>query len=592
MGQPRWSVYLVRCGTGALYTGIATDVARRLTDHRQAQGKGAKYLRGKGPLRLVFKKQIGTKGLALSVEKRIKRLSKARKEASIEQDDVINEIIAQARRRPNVPTRSSCNGGCPSVVAAETLGLREARRLALARAGLLKPEWTGFPRRAKGHGQRAREAAVEVIRRFGYLQLDTVSIAGARSHTIVLLSRLDGFDPALGEELLRPAAPLFEYWGHEASWIPLELYPALAFRRREFRRHPWWGDIVGEHPDVARNLLRRIRAEGPLRSVDMEGRGSRGWWNLKTAKRVATALWSSGELAIRERVHFQRTYDLAERVIPEEMRAKPLRTRDGLEILLLKALDGHGWATTGTLAATWRLRNRKEEITDALSRLAAKGQIVACGLEDPGRRPTPGWIRPADRELAARLHNVRPRSDRGVLLSPFDPLLWDRARVRRLFEFDQVLEVFKPASQRTLATTACQETVLAGERLIARFDFKADRKKGILHVLSCRFEGTNTSRPTTARDGEAARTALARFASALELKPNYRKPSEGALILGAPLVRQAHRSESDVARIINGVELSLPRGENRGQKKRPRRKRSERRGKASSGTVTREISRV
>ena len=517
MGQPRWSVYLGRCGSGSLYTGIATDVARRLSDHRQAQGKGAKYLRGKGPLRLVFERNVGAKGLALSVEWRIKKLSKARKEALIEQDRGINEIIALARKRSAASTRSSSSRGRPNVVAPETLSLREARRLALARAGLLKREWTGFPQQAKGQGQRAREAAGEVIRRFGYLQLDTISIAGARSHTIVLLSRLDGFEPALGEELLRPGASLFEYWGHEASWIPLELYPALAFRRREFRRHPWWGNIVGEHPDVVRKLRRRIREEGPLRSVDMEGRGSRGWWDLKTAKRVATALWSSGELAIRERSHFQRSYDLTERVIPEEVRAKPLSTRDGLEVLLLKALDGHGWATTGTLAATWRLRNRKKEITTALSRLIDKGQIVACGLEHPSGRPTAGWIRPADRELALRLHDVRLRGDRGVLLSPFDPLLWDRARVRRLFDFNQVLEVFKPAPQRIFGYYCMP--VLAGERLVARFDFKADRKKGILHVLSCRFEGTNSSRATITRDGEAARTALARYAGALELKP-------------------------------------------------------------------------
>lgn len=96
MGQPRWSVYLVRCGTGALYTGIATDVARRLTEHRQARGKGAKYLRGRGPLSLVFEKEVGTKGLALSVESRIKKLSKARKEALIGQDHVISEIIFRA----------------------------------------------------------------------------------------------------------------------------------------------------------------------------------------------------------------------------------------------------------------------------------------------------------------------------------------------------------------------------------------------------------------------------------------------------------------------------------------------------------------
>jgi uncharacterized protein YcaQ len=399
----------------------------------------------------------------------------------------------------------------------ETLTVRDARRLALCRAGLLKPEWTGFPRRARGNGKRARDAAAAVIRRFGYLQLDTVSIAGARSHAIVLLSRLEGFDPALGEALLRPGAPIFEYWGHEASWIPLELYPALAFRRRAFRHHPWWGDLVGEHPDVARGLLKRIRDEGPLRSLDMEGAGSRGWWDLKIAKRVATALWSSGELAIRERRNFQRTYDLAERVIPESVRARPLRKPDGVEVLLLKALEGHGWATTGSLASTWRLRNHRPQITAALNRLVAKGAVAPCGLENPHAPPTPGWVRAEDLDLAARLQRVRPRCDRGILLSPFDPLLWDRTRVKRLFGFDQVLEIFKPAPKRTYGYYCLP--VLAGERLTARFDFKADRKRGTLRVLSCRFEESGTSRPASARDGAAARSALARYATALQLKP-------------------------------------------------------------------------
>jgi hypothetical protein len=189
--------------------------------------------------------------------------------------------------------------------------------------------------------------------------------------------------------------------------------------------------------------------------------------------------------------------------------------------LLLKALDGHGWATTGTLAATWRLRNRKKELTAALSRLVDQGQVVACGLENPGGRATPGWIRPTDRELAARLQGVRPRGDRGVLLSPFDPVLWDRERVRRLFDFEQVLEIFKRAPQRTFGYYCMP--VLAGERFVARFDFKADRKKGVLHVLSCRFEGTNTARPATAQDAEAARSALARYADALDLKSPFRR---------------------------------------------------------------------
>ncbi len=398
----------------------------------------------------------------------------------------------------------------------ETLTVTEARRLALARAGLMKPEWTGFPVRGKGGGRKAREAAIAIMRWFGYLQLDTVSIAGARSHTIALLSRLQGLAPTLGEELLRPGEPVFEYWGHEASWIPMELYPAFDFRRREFRHHPWWGDLLGKHPEVARKLRRRVRDEGPLRSVDMDGRGRRGWWDLKVAKRVATALWSSGEFAIRERKNFQRTYDLAERVIPEEAREQRLSKSAGFETLLLRALDGHGWATTGTLASTWRLTNRRNEIAATMNRLVEKGKILPCALENPEGRSTPGWIRTDDRALAGRLGKVRPRTEVGVLLSPFDPLLWDRSRVKRLFGFDQVLEIFKPAPKRTHGYYCLP--VLAGERLVARFDLKADRKKGTLRVLSRRFEETGNSRPGTSLDGEAARVALDRYAEGLGLR--------------------------------------------------------------------------
>ncbi len=407
----------------------------------------------------------------------------------------------------------------------ETIGIREARRLALARAGLLKPAWTGFPRSGRGSGARALGAALEVMRRFGYLQLDTVSIAGARSHALVLLSRLEGFDPALGEELLRPERPLFEYWGHEACWIPLELYPAFEFRRRAFRRHPWWGDLIGEHPEVVRNLRRRIRDEGPIRAIEMEGRGSRGWWDLKVARKVAAALWSSGELAIRERRGFQRTYDLAKRVIPAEVRDRPLPAEEGIEALVLAALRGHGWATTSTVVATWRLRRMRAEVERTLRRLGGSGRVRACTLAFPEKaaaRSQPGWILSEDLDLVARLESVRPRTDRGVLLSPFDPLLWDRGRVRALFGFDQVLEVFKPAANRVYGYYCLP--VLAGERLVARADLKAERSRGLLRVLSLRFEGGDPSRPASSADGEAVRTALVHYAGALGLALDGLRP--------------------------------------------------------------------
>lgn len=389
----------------------------------------------------------------------------------------------------------------------ESLSIKEARRLALSRAGLLKPQWGGFSIAGRGGNEQARA----IVDAFGYLQLDTVSVAGARSHTIVCLSRLRNFAPRIGEELLRPGARLFEYWGHEACWMPISLYPAFAFRRRRFREHPWWRKILATNPKVRAKLRRRIRTEGPLRSVDMEGQGGRGWWDFKITKQVATAMWSSGELAIRERRNFQRTYDLAERVIPEAMRRKPMKTPAALRVLLLRALAGHGWATTTTLAATWRLRNLGPEIKRALHELADAGEIVSCTLTPAEGQPRVGWIRPDDLELAARLRRVRPRHDHGVLLSPFDPVLWDRKRVAQLFNFDQVLEVFKPAAMRKYGYYCMP--VLAGEVLVARVDLKAERKRGRLAVLSVHYE---SARPGHS-DKEAVAVALRRYATALEL---------------------------------------------------------------------------
>jgi len=396
----------------------------------------------------------------------------------------------------------------------ETIDLRAARRLALSRSGLLKPEWTGMPSRASGHGKRARAAAHRIIQRFGYLQLDTVSITGARSHSIVLQSRLDGFDAAFAEELLQPGEPIFEYWGHEASWIPIEHYPAFDFRRKDFRHHPWWGDLIGEHPEVAENLRKRIRDEGPLRSLDMEGSGSQGWWDLKVAKKVASGMWSSGELAIRERRAFQRTYDLAERVIPDRWRQEAVEKDRAIETLALRALAGHGWATTGTISQTFRLAQK--DVVAALDRLRESNDIVPCNLILDGRRKGRGWIRPEDLNLAARLEAVRPRRSRGVLLSPFDPVLWDRKRVQQLFGFHQMLEIFKPAEKRIYGYYCLP--VLAGEHLVARYDLKADRKRGVLEILSRRFEGDDRSKPSNTADGEAARTALDRYSRAVGLE--------------------------------------------------------------------------
>ncbi len=382
----------------------------------------------------------------------------------------------------------------------ETISVAEARRLALARAGLLRPELTGLPRKAAA---APRRACYDVIRRFGYLQLDTIAIAGARSHSLVLLSRLEALDPGLPETLLRPRAPLFEYWGHEASWIPMELYPAFEFRRQEFKRNdPWWGPVLRENRSLARKILKRARDEGPVRTADLEDKTERDDWGYTRSKRVLRSLWKAGELAVVRRREFQPEYDLSERVIPAKYRSRPLPEQEGMKALLLRALAGHGWAERRTLAATWRLKNRREQIETYLEELREDGCVVPCALS--GRK---GWVRPSDLASIASLKRARPNAARGTLLSPFDPVLWDRERVRLLFDFDQVLEIFKPQSQRVYGYYAMP--VLAGDRLVARCDIKAETSARRLRVLAIHDETDERS--------PAVRNALERHAAALGL---------------------------------------------------------------------------
>jgi uncharacterized protein YcaQ len=397
-----------------------------------------------------------------------------------------------------------------------TLSTRAARRLALLQAGLLKPDWLDLPRSAGRGDAAARRAAHRLIEHLGYLQLDTVAVAGARSHAIVLLSRLPGFPADLGENLLQPGEPLFEYWGHEVCWLPLSLYPLFGWRRRLFRHHPWWGDVIGKHPDLARDILKRVREDGPLRSSDLEGESGAGWWRHKPAKNVAVALWSAGELVVRERRGFQRTFDLPERVLPGAVLEAPEPPlEEALKELLLVSLRGHGWAETPTLAQTFRLRRLKTEARRAVAELAAEGRIVPCRLEaaSRGERPRAGWIRPADLEMAARLESVRPARGRPVLLSPFDPILWDRPRVERLFGFDFTIEIFVPPAKRRWGYYCLP--VLAGEEFVARVDLKADRRTRRLRVVARHLEVDRGSGGTRAARSAAVTAAVADYAAAL-----------------------------------------------------------------------------
>jgi len=180
--------------------------------------------------------------------------------------------------------------------------------------------------------------------------------------------------------------------------------------------------------------------------------------------------------------------------------------------------DFRTYAMKGLLYRDWgkrgKARNAFEEAV-RMGELVESGEVRPCAL-DTGGRTIRGWIGTSDLELVERLRSVRPRRDRGVLLSPFDPVLWDRRRVALLFGFDQVLEIFKPASQRRYGYYCLP--VLAGETLVARVDLKAERAEGRLRVLSRRFESTGTDAPADAREEKVLFTALRDHAERLELR--------------------------------------------------------------------------
>ena len=289
----------------------------------------------------------------------------------------------------------------------------------------------------------------------------------------------------------------------------MELYPVFEFRRRRFRTHPWWGDLLRSNGALARRIVERIENEGPLRSLDLEGERREGMWNLKLSRKVADALWSCGDLAVRERRNFQIYYDLPSRVIPDSYTTSPKTQDESVKTLLLLALQGHGWAPTGTLTATWRLRNMRSDVARALAELREEGCILDCSLTT-AERTIPGWIRPQDLDRCENLGRTRPPEDRAVLLSPFDPLLWDRARVLQLFGFHQVLEIFKPAAERVYGYYCLP--ILIGERLVGRCDLKAHRRQKDLEIRSLHFENH-----ATIRDRELVDQALRDYAESLNM---------------------------------------------------------------------------
>lgn len=348
------------------------------------------------------------------------------------------------------------------------LSLPEARAIALAAQGFDRPR----PRRVT-----IRDVA-RTIRRLALVQLDYVNVV-VPSHYQVLFSRLGPYDRSLLDKLVYGSGEFTEHWAHEASIVPTETWPLLRYRRDEHRARPWgFDEFLRENPAYVAKVLDEVRARGPLRADEVPHppgapRQLEHSWFGSVPRAVLEAHFGRGALAIATReVDFARRYDLAERVVRAEHYGRSVDRSEAQRQLLLQAARAHGVGTLADLADYFRM-----PVRDARPRIE---ELVAAGALRDVR--VDGWRAPA------YLHpEAQPaRIDARALLSPFDPVVWFRARTARLFGFDYRFEIFVPAPKRRWGAYVLP--FLLGDRLAARVDLKSDRAARRLVVVGAWLE--------------------------------------------------------------------------------------------------------
>jgi uncharacterized protein YcaQ len=351
----------------------------------------------------------------------------------------------------------------------------QARRLALSALGFRE----GRPARP------ARRHLARVLDRLALLQIDSVNVL-ARAHYVPLYSRLGPYDQALLDRAAYGGKrrSLFEYWGHEASLIRLDLHPLFRWRmERAANRDGIYGGLAGfaaERRAFVEDVFREVEAGGPISARDLSeggpGRGS--WWGWSDGKRALEFLFWAGRVTTASRRGFERVYDLPERVFPAEILALP--TPDAAEAqreLIRIAARALGVATAADLRDYFRL-----DAADAKARIP---ELVEAGALLPVE--VKGWKAPAYVDPAAK---VPRRIEARALVSPFDPLVWERDRTHRLFDFHYRIEIYTPAEKRQHGYYVLP--FLLGDRIVARLDLKADRAAGRLLVHSVHLEPGNS----------------------------------------------------------------------------------------------------
>jgi uncharacterized protein YcaQ len=381
--------------------------------------------------------------------------------------------------------------------ARERLSAAEARRVALAAQG--------FADAPLGRPVDARALRSRVLDRVGLIQIDSVNVL-QRAHYLPAFSRLGSYDVALLDRLSHYAPRrLFEYWGHEASLIPVELHPHLRWRMRRAHDEAWGGmrRIAEQRPDLVAAILEDVRARGPLTASQLahldEPRGPKGpWWDWSDVKRALEYLFWSGEVTSARRVRFERRYDVPERVLPSTVLATPTPSDDEAQRTLLRvAARALGVATEPDLRDYFRLPTAESKAR--VAELVEAGDLLPVAVE--------GWKAPAYLAPDAR---VPRRVEARALVGPFDSLIWERPRVERVFGFRYRIEIYVPKEQRVHGYYVLP--LLLGDELVARVDLKSDRAAGVLLVQAAHAEPG--APPETA---EALATELRSLAAWLEL---------------------------------------------------------------------------
>lgn len=344
----------------------------------------------------------------------------------------------------------------------------QARRIAVAAQGFHEPKPGVLTR---GHLKR-------LISRIQVLQLDSVSVC-VRAHYAPVFSRLgpydrDVLDRAAWSHTARAPRLLTEYWAHEAALMAVDDWPLLRWRMREYEHGRWGTEIVKRNARLAEDIVTAVAELGPSTAgqieahLEAEPRGRKGpWWDRSDTKWVAEALWSAGVLTTATRVGFARHYDLTERVLPVEVLAREVSDEEAVRELILRAAGALGVGTEPDLRDYFRLNPTQSK--PAVAALVAEGELEPVEVA--------GWNAPAYLRAGQKV----PRRDRGTaLLCPFDPLVFFRPRMERLFDgFHYRIEIYTPAHKRQFGYYVWP-FLLDGE-LVGRVDLK--RADGVLNVV-------------------------------------------------------------------------------------------------------------